>query len=420
MRDKLLDFSKLCVDGMSLMDGQQVAGLDTYVSYGVYIHEKLDLEKMEAAVNRLYHEIDTFRLRLRREKEGKFYEYVDATEYKISVLDAKGETLEEKKAYVQEYVLKRTHQIQNRELESPLVVEFFRLEEEEYFTAVYLDHYISDGHSIGVTLMKMMSYYTGSEIPGSISQGNIHNYIAYQNSDELENRASLAADYWKEELKDYTISGYRIDENQEKCFEESPVCIKYDKSEFVDFAKRNRCTLGNLITGIYHLALAGTFGSMDNVISYVSTDRNSVEHWGLIGPFLKPLNHRVKLNPELTVKQYLKQISGISGKNLIHKDAHICDIGLNRYGLTYMNHSKLFLTDPRFTQWMPEMRMDCIKNSFILLRVQELENTVETDFICNPEYFNRSDYLKFIEKYDACMKKIRSSLPDDKLEQFLL
>ncbi|MCR4955141.1 MAG: hypothetical protein K6A30_00455 [Lachnospiraceae bacterium] len=417
MENRLLDYSKFCVEGTELLDGQKISGLNSYVSYGVLIHENVDVAKLNECVKSLYREIDCFHMHLVQDENGFAYGFDPNIGEEVHLLKAEGEKPEEKLRFAKNHVLKQSSWVRDRFSYSPFFVELFEIEPEEYFLAAYLDRYVSDGHSIGVALMKLLGAYRDTVIEGGVSTKSMMDYMRSLDTEQHREKARQDALYWKEHLKGFALLPYEK-KSDTRAFEDENVCVYLPKQEIVTKARALRSTLGNLLMAAYHLTIYEVFGKEDNVISYVSTDRNTLEQWGIIGPFLKPLSSRVTVEKNLSVKDFIKKVAKESGENLRHKDAAIQDIPLSRYGMLFLNHSKPFLTDPVFTQWMPGLYLDEVEGAFFYLRMQELAQEIEVTFVCNRERICKEDYEKVVDCFLNDIKKLCNH-PQDELSSIL-
>lgn len=399
---KLMDYSKLCIEGISFFDGQYLPELKSCVSYGVIINEKLDRDKMDRSLRRLYAEIDCFHMRLSDKNEYVFDESISEG---IHWMEAIGESGEERLNFAKRHLVQESAKTRDRYTESPFYVEIFEIEDERYFLAAYIDRYVADGHSVGLALMKLIGYYTDEIIPAGESKKSMREYIKETVSVVHEAKAEADALYWKEHLDGYVIAPY-VRKSSAPAYEDKYFTLNVSKKELTEASRKLKVTLGNLLTAVYHLTLYDVFGAEDNVISYVSTDRKTLDDWGIIGPFVKPLNSRIKIDVATGGKQFLKEVSEESGQNLIHRDVHIEDIRVNRYLMMFLNHSRPFLTGEVYTQWMPDLCVDNIDADFIYLRMQELAEDVQIDFICNKNRICKKDYSELICSFEHNLKEI--------------
>lgn len=413
LNKKILDYSKFCVSGIEFIDGQKIDNFRGCVSYGVSIHEKVDIEKMNEALGKLYHEVDCFHMHLSEAPGGVEYFFDENISEKAHIIIAEGNTVQERLEFAKQHLVEQSAKHRNRFENSPFWIELFTIDENETFLAAYLDRYISDGHSIGVALMKLLGYYENIVIPGGKSKESMRGYIKSLDTEERRNKAVKDADYWLNHLAGYIIEPY-VKKSETNAFEDKNCIINIPKASVIKASRALRATLGNLLTAAYHLTLMTVFGSKDNVISYVSTDRNTLDEWGIIGPFVKPLNSRISIELNDSVKEFVKKISVEAGENLKHKDAHIDDIKINRYGMSFLNHSKPFLTNNLYTQWMPDLYMDQVEADFIYLRIQELEEVVEVSFVCNRNRICKEDYESVVYNFQYYLETLRNNV-DSKL-----
>lgn len=412
MNDRILDYTNFCVNGTKLLDGQVITELGSYVSYGVMIHEDVDIPKLNAALKELYSEIDIFHTHLAQDKEGIYYCFDERISEDIHILHPGGNTPEERLEAAKTHVIEQSSSVRDRSENSPFFVEIFRLDEKEYFLAAYIDRYVSDGHSIGVALMKLLGRYKDTVIAGGVSNMSLRDYALGLNQDEFRCRADADASYWREHLKGYRILPYVVCKDDIPAFTAKPHFLYIPRAEFLKVARRLKTTTGNLLTAIYHLTIKSCFGGNDNVISYVSTDRNTLDEWGVVGPFVKPLSSRVVIDSSDTIQSFVKKVSIEIGENIRHKSAHITDIPINRYGMSFLNHSKPFLTDPVYTQWMPDLYMDNVEASFLYLRMQELSDSIEVEFVCPRDRFSRADYENVIDCFSKYVDVITKQSPE--------
>ncbi len=417
MNYRILDYTDFCVNGTTLLDGQRVSGLESFVSYGVIIYDEVDIPKLNAALRKLYSVIDCFHMHLERNDEGLEYHFSENISEDIHVIEPEGDTPEKRLEIAKSHVIKQSSCIRDRYKYSPFFTELFRIDKNEYFLAAYIDRYVSDGHSIGVALMKLLGSYKDTVIAGGVSRMSMCDYVKSLDSDDARNKAEADAVYWREHLSDYHIEPYTVNEECIPAFKGSP-CFHYiPKAEFSQSARKLKATTGNLLTAIYHLTIKSVFGEDDNVISYVSTDRNTLDDWGVIGPFVKPLSSRIVIDVNDTIQDFVKKVSTEIGENIRHKSAHISDIPLNRYGMSFLNHSKPFLTDSVFSQWMPDLLMDNVDASFIYLRMQELSDVIEIEFVCCRDKISRTDYESVIEHFTSYADAVTKHSPDTILNQ---
>ncbi len=408
--NQILSLSRLCVKGITLFDGTVLTDINTNLSYGLFIHFELDEKKMEKSIQSLYNSIDAYRAVMKRDNNSWEYHYEKEYQYHIRVESVEGESLEEKQEKVKSIVRENTLKPSSLENEIPARFDIYKLEENEYFLAVYLNHYIADGHSIGLTIWKIMEKYWDITIEGARSVGNMRKYCQRIFSADQDERSRRCIDYWKNEMNGYHIDKYQVNQSDLPAYDGLPHCIKMDKKNIVAFAQQNKTTVSNMVMLAYHITLAKVFGQRDNVISFVSTDRNTPDDWGLIAPYEKLLSNRFILEEGKPYRELLKIIAGKIGRNIAHKYVPMQRIGLSRYGVTYMNHSKKLFESDEITTWMPELLMDYAKCSFIVLRAQELAETIEIDVVCNKEYINRKDYEKVVKVLeDTIMDMIDNS-----------
>ncbi len=419
MSDKILDYTDFCVNGTTLIDGQRINGLECYVSYGVIIHDAVDIPKLNAALRKLYSETDCFHMHLEHSDEGLKYHFSESISEDIHIIEPEGDTPEERIESAKSHVIKQSTCVRDRYKYSPFFAELFRIDENEYFLAAYIDRYVSDGHSIGVALMKLLGSYNGTVIAGGVSRMSMRDYVRSLDNNELRNKSAEDAAYWHKHLCDYHIGQYIVNEECIPAFRSSPHFHYIPKKEFSQSARKLKATTGSLLTAIYHLTIKSVFGENDNVISYVSTDRNTLDEWGVIGPFVKPLSSRVVIDADDTLQSFVKKTAAEIGENIRHKSASIRDIPLNRYGMSFLNHSKPFLTDSIYTQWMPDLLMDNVDASFIYLRMQELSDVIEIEFVCPRDKINRTDYENVIEHFTRYADAVTKHSPDAVLRSII-
>lgn len=398
MGNSILDYTDFCINGTTLLDGQRISGLESCVSYGVSIHEEVDTKALNEAVRQVYSEIDCFHMHLVKNADGSssYLFDKDITE-ELHIVSAEGATPAERLEYAKNRLIAQSSSVRDRYSFSPFFAELYRIDSGEFFLAAYLDRYVSDGHSIGVALMKILSCYKGTVIAGGVSTKSMRDYIAGL-SDE---KAAADAEYWRSHIGGCELPPYSPDVRDLPAFDGRPRFMYFPRQKLSSAARRLKTTAGSLFTAVYHLTLMTVFGSADNVISYVSTDRNSLDEWGIIGPFVKPLSSRILIDTDDTLGAFVKKVSAEAGDNLRHKSAHIRDIPISRYGMSFLNHSKPFLPEGIYTQYMPDLYLDGVDASFIYLRIQELADVFEVEFVCPRSRFSRRDYEKTIAVFGS-------------------
>ncbi|MFN2746574.1 amino acid adenylation domain-containing protein [Bacillus sp. z60-18] len=296
---------------------QQLEGAEkTYNMPSVLkLEGKLDLARLEVAVNNLIKRHEAFRTSFEiRDGEPVQRIWKDA-EFAIDVIDAdERETDQLIEAFIQPFDLTK----------APLFrMSILRLAEERHLLLTDMHHIISDGASVGILIDEMTKLYAGETLEPLKIQ--YKDYTVWQQK-RLQTEHNKQEAYWLKKLggelpvltlpTDFSRPAVQTFEGERLTFELKPELVRALK----DLAQQTETTLNTVLLASYSVFLAKLSGQSEIVVGSPVAGRPYADVDNVIGMFVNTLAMRTHPKGEKTFAAFLKEVKETALEAYEHQD----------------------------------------------------------------------------------------------------
>lgn len=310
-----------------------LAGNALAVPGGMSIIGNIDMERLENAIQKLYDNNDSFRIKF-FEKEGALYQRVlRKYKHEFKILETKGSSKEERYEYAKNKAIeemKRPIDIFKEEL---FRVMLFEVEKDEHFLAFIADHSIFDGGSMPNVINQFFDFYNNPQKPAD----NENYYVEYVNElNEYLNseKAEEARKYWDEKLsKAINIKLPKPDPGEDR--ESKDFLINaYNLERLEKLAKLHKTSVANMLLLAFQLAVANKFKTSNGLVTFTYANRIKDKLKNMIGPLVRTLANVCEINETDTFEDAIRSSLRQASRDI--KYADVCRVGASLY-ITFHN-----------------------------------------------------------------------------------
>lgn len=276
------------------------------------IQGKIDLDKMQTAVNKLGERHEPLRTHFKNKDE----KYLQVIEEKIEIpLVVTKENSVDSKMILEKYM--KPFQLDKAPLMRTVLIQ-----ETEDLSYLFLDihHIVSDGATVPVILEDLMNLYMGKELPTLRIQ--YKDYSAWANSLDITNQEA----FWLEEFEDNIPSLDLVTDfprQQFQSYNGKSISIRMDdinKSDVTEFCAKTSTTEYVFMLAAFQLFLSKHCRQSDVVVGTPSSGRNNAELQNMVGMFVNTLVIASKINPEMSCEKYVSEVREKFWKILENQD----------------------------------------------------------------------------------------------------
>lgn len=348
--------------GMDYFDtGSSGQGFYAGIGTGAVVEGDLDLQRVERTMQRLFDEIDTLRV-CYPASEGDLTHFRIRSDYdfKLEVLQAQGETREERIQYATEAESRIVADLKNYEFIACRAVVYDLGQDagkpHVWLLALTFNHMIVDDQGLILIWNQFMSYYRGEEERVANKKSLIDYFNFMNDNPDLYDKDEVVS-YWKEQMDGYQTPAMREPEGMEGIarFNLADYVVVYDIAELRKLVASCRVTLPALFTAAFHVGSARTFGVKDSVVTIGTEARPNFDFWSTVVHSLVSMNNRMDLREEETFADFAHRTLARMSENIKHAPAQELVGGISHLGITYANQPKApeLGEDLACTPWIP-------------------------------------------------------------------
>lgn len=281
---------------------------DMNTPFAIRVHDVLDTDILEQAVNSAVKQFDVMRIVLEKTETETVQRCLKEYHYTKQVIAVKGDTAEERfqNAYNEAF-----HTVsQSLPLYDNVLwrVYIYKIDEDDFLIVINFHHVIVDGSAGTIFYSYLKNAYEaiadGKDIPNANSAGFLDfvmEEIAFTNSE----RGKKQIAYWKKELEGYSsIDITPYGSNEEKNMSMLPFLL--DKKKMEEIALRENKSHFALTMLAYHIGIAKLTGKLDTEIGFSCANRLKKEYFGTMGYLSRAVQNRLTILEDLKLKDLLK------------------------------------------------------------------------------------------------------------------
>ncbi len=390
---------KIMENDVHLLDSDFKKRFQLTCGAGVRIQGKLDLKRLEKVIANAYKDVDSMRAVLHMDFDNSYFRILEEYEYTLNTVIPEGETADERFENAKKEVSK---DIFSREFYAKCAcpILLYKLDENDYFLVVAIDHGMGDGQCLLLVLKKLILDYIGLPGGGKINKKGLYDF--YQFYQEFKNNGMMAAntEYWKK-LAEGTENLYHfnapLDDNE---VSEDDKIVKVSLKELKQAAKNYKTTVPNLVIAIYQAAIAKVYGLKESAITCVSANRSVPDFFDTVALQLDLMLLRNSVpDDETEVKAFLKESLKTTATGMQHTPSFYSQIPISRFLFSYaqdlmkgMNPAAI----PGFdvTTWMaPSIPEHALDTNYIFLVAFEQGGDLEMHFAFDKTIYNKNDFI---------------------------
>ena len=259
---------------------------------------KIDLAKLERALNRVIQEHDAMRASYSRKGDEYYIRVRKSYKATLKIETVNGATLEERKQEADRLIEEFAAEPINIYETVGYRIRIYQVDEEEYVMALNFQHALTDGASIAMMVGTWLAYYENEDIVILQSKGTFldyaseeYNYLHSQDSQEEKK-------YWEDTYEGYVNEKYEVDEQAEllKACNISNMILNKDKLEVI--ARKNKTSVFNIVMMIYAMAIAKIENRNDVSIAFMLASRDKEEYRTTYGLITRTTNIRHQFEDE--------------------------------------------------------------------------------------------------------------------------
>ncbi len=404
---------KLMTHGAKLIDGSFDKRFPLVCAAGMRIKGKLDLNKMEKAINKGYKDIDTMRSVLNMDDPDDLYFMIkESYEYKLKELIPDGNDAEERYANAQKEVQFNVFQREYyKDCACPIVI--YKLDENDHFFTIAIDHGMADGQAMLLVLKKLILDYIGLPGGGKINKRSLLDF--YQFYDDFKNNGVMEQNtaYWIKAAEGLDeLYSYHEPLEDNKITEEEKLVI-VPMSTIKQAGKNYKTTAGNLVIAAYIAAISKVYSTNEAAITCISANRSVPEFFDTAVLQLDPMLLRTPVPKDATdVKAYLKSVMMTTSEGMKHTPSFYSQVSYSRFLFSYaqdLTKGMSVTSIPGFdvTSWMPQTIPEHVFDiNYIFLVAFEQKDTLELHFALDDSVYCRADFIKLADTMKTFFEKL--------------
>lgn len=278
------------------------------------IRAKVDPARLEKCIQRVYDENPMTRIIAVDKGNGHYMQKIVTNyKFKLDVIEAEGETIQEKLDFGVDYATKVMQSYLNPFTGISNKIFLIRLAEDDVLFTIITHHWIGDGASLGAIFGSIFKYYVNLDAP-AVPAGSFIEYIDEEREFKNSEAGKKQLEYWAKEFEGYE----KIDlENKIAVIgkDHSNVDRKYiiDIRKVEQISKANKTSNFQVMLLAYHLGLSMITGVDDISIGATSACRTN-KYMATVGFFAHSAFHRLKLNDSDNLSELLKSSVKIHSK----------------------------------------------------------------------------------------------------------
>ncbi|MDO4863490.1 MAG: condensation domain-containing protein, partial [Ruminococcus sp.] len=323
---------KLMNRGAQLIDGRFDKRFPLVCAAGMRIKGKINLKKMEKAINNGYRDIDTMRSVLNMDDPDDLYfrileSYEIQLEEKVPEGSDPDERFENAKKEVQYNVFQREYY---RDCACPIVL--YKLGEDDHFLALAIDHGMADGQAFLLILKKLILDYIGLPGGGKINKRSLLDF--YEFFEKFKDNGVMEQNtlYWQK-IGEGLDGLYKYNAPLENnSISEDEKLVKIPMSTLKQAGKNYKTTAGNLVIAAYQAALSHVYSTDETAITCISANRSVPEFFDTVVLQLDPMLLRNSIPRDDTeVKDFLKSIMLTTSEGMKHTPSFYSQVTYSRF-----------------------------------------------------------------------------------------
>lgn len=286
-----------------------------------FIKEKVDFQNLEKAINIVVEENDALRLRVIL-TNGNIEQYIsEYIEIKNNLVELEKE---EEVHLLENKIAQETFNINNSQL---FIFTMFKLPNGHGGVILKLHHLIGDSWSLGITGNKIAETYSYLLKNKKIEIKN-NSYIEYINSESMylkSEKIKKDKEFWNNiystipEIATIPYTNKNLIINSIKANRITKKINKDLLMEINEFCSKNKISMFNFFMAVYSIYIYKITNIDDFVIGTPILNRTNFREKDTIGMFANTLPYRIKINSELTIEEFLKQLTIDSISMLRHQ-----------------------------------------------------------------------------------------------------
>lgn len=292
---------------------------------------EVDLQKLEKSIQALYDTYDALRIRIFLKNENiNISQFTDIGnfqndcnycqrvllnyDYKLSVMQSKGENTEDKLAYAKSEFIEKITKYKSVIDTNLLDICVYNIGVDDYLLCFSVDHLASDGISVNMLIYSMFDYYKNGVLSNKPSKMFVE-YVEQINSLYKTDKGIEKYQFYQNLIKDVVQLNIPSANDSDFDLNSNGELIKsFDKESIEKAAQINRTSVNNVVTLSLLLGIAKYFKNNDICIGSAFANRNSFENRNIIGLLATGFINRYVFNSTESYKDALKHLMNITGK----------------------------------------------------------------------------------------------------------
>ncbi|MGL4106774.1 condensation domain-containing protein [Clostridium sp. LP20] len=299
------------------------------VTYNIYIEGRLEKEILEKALTELVERQKVFTTTIFSLNSEHFQLVNKIENIKLDEIDISKEIDKEKE--FNKHVQKMYNSSFSLENEFPFRMKLIKTNIEENNLIVVLHHIFCDGYSMGIfykMLKELYKKYSGEKYDDSILE-NINQYHMYI-KDKQNYDYSKSKKYWGNKMRGANLKTTLPNSYPSTIWNEEKAIIKKrelnKREEIMFYCKKQKISLFSFMLGVYGLLLK-QFSNETNITVGTPTLNRDDDKWrNTIGFFANTMAVNFKIDENLDISHYLKNINKIVLDSLDHSDLQFDDL----------------------------------------------------------------------------------------------
>lgn len=380
----------------------------------ILLNGKLNIERLEKAFTQLIKRHEIFRTTIEMKNDKPVQIIHDHADFHITQIEGFESEVEQ---IINEFI--RPFNFNN----APYFrVGLIRLEEQKHILIIDLHHIVTDGVSYDIFVRDLFALYSGEKLPNLKIQ--YKDYSEWQQSEKEKEIALKHEQYWLEQFKDgVPVLNMPTDYTRPEILDlkGSKISFTIDSNvtkKIKRLLAKEETTLYTLMLSVYNILLGKYTGQEDVVIGSPITGRPHADLQDIIGVFVNMLGIRNYPRAEQRFTQFLFEVKEQVLQAFEHQKCQYEDL-VNQLGLqgTY-NRNPLF--DVSFVMqnmdadhmFIDGLELKTYDHDFkraqmdLLLRVVELEDTIELTMEYATSLYTRDTVQKLCERYVEIFEQI--------------
>ena len=388
---------------MKSADGEHLELMPSCAA-GMRVTGKLNTQKLIAAVNAAYRDIDSMRAVIVREKEENYFRVLN--EYSISneLIRPDGDTPDERYKNV-------TEQCQ-RDVSDPgfysecgCPIKLYELGEDDYFFLIALNHHFGDYESLALIIKKiMLGYYS---LPGGkgINKNGIIDFHEFYESYLASEKHKEDERYW-ESLNEGIEKLFVRNPQDDTVSELTPMdCMSiFPLEQLTKTARKYKTSVPNLMQSVYMLALSCVYNTSESAVAVAFANRQNKEFADTVAHLSTLLLTRTDIPDNADAKDFFKQVMNATAENMKHAPMIIKNRKTDYFIFDYM--TKKTNSSPfkgaKTEVWTPKsFDINSFDFDSIFTASVETDDKLIMSYNFNKSNYSNADFIKLRDKVIA-------------------